>query len=245
RPDVDLILQGVGSADLPPLKFDPDTDPVFLTHHPNWSLKGLELVPVGLTFRAWREGRPDPPLLLPAERLDGEDDALVPREYLTQNLIGQFHYMLGITFEERDWLRARGEFRRATEASPDNDVLFFNLGLIYRRNGLLDESRAAFERCRAINPRHLASASRPTAEAKIAEVAQEEKRVAAIETEIGAQAAAASGGAEAGSVPWHLAMAELLDQRGETAAARGHRLRALAGEGSVGEQPPQGWRPPR
>ncbi|MBI3449004.1 MAG: DUF2723 domain-containing protein [Acidobacteria bacterium] len=227
RPDVDLILQGVGSADLPPLKFDPDTDPVFLTHHPNWSLKGLALVPVGLTFRAWREGRPDPPLLLPADRLAGEADPRVPREYLTQNLIGQFHYMLGITFEGRDWLRAREEFRRATAASPDNDVLFFNLGLIYRRNGLLDESRSAFERCHAINPRHLASASKPTAEAKIAEVAQEEKRVAAIETEIGAQAAAASGGAEAGSLPWHLAMAALLDARGEAAAARGHRLRAL------------------
>ncbi|MCI0410980.1 MAG: DUF2723 domain-containing protein, partial [Acidobacteria bacterium] len=50
RPDVDLILQGVGEADLPPLKFNPDTDPLFFTHHPNWSIQGLEMVPVGLVF---------------------------------------------------------------------------------------------------------------------------------------------------------------------------------------------------
>lgn len=230
RPDVDLILQGVGSAELPPLKFNPDTDPVFLTHHPNWNIPSLALVPVGLTFRAWRSGRPDPPLLLPAARLEGETDPRVPKEYLTQNLIGQFHYMLGVTFEERDWRRARAEFRLAALASPDNDVLFYNLGLIYRRNGLLDDALGAFVRSREINPRHLASASRPTASGKIEEVATEKARVEKVDAELAASPELA--GAAPGSPDYHLRMAALLDRRGEAAAARGRRLAALEWETS-------------
>ena len=176
RPDVDLILQGVGDPDLPPLRFNPDVDPVFLTHHPNWRMSGLEIVPVGLVFRAWRAGRPRPDPVLPAPGLDGEIDPRVPKDHLTQNLIGQFHYMLGVTFEERDWSRARREFDLAAASAPDNDVLFYNLGLIFRRNGLLDEALAAFRRSQAINPRHLASPSRPRASDRIVEAEEEKAR---------------------------------------------------------------------
>ena len=56
RPDVDLVLQGVGGADLPPLRFNPDSEPLFFTHHPNWRLPALDIVPVGLVFRALRAG---------------------------------------------------------------------------------------------------------------------------------------------------------------------------------------------
>lgn len=179
RPDVDLVLQGVGDADLPPLRFDPDRDPLFFTHHPNWGVPGLDVVPVGLVFRIVREGSPPPKLALPATPLPGEDDPRVPKDYLTRNLIGHFHYMLGVTFEERDWLRARQEFEAAARAAPDNDVLFYNLGLIYRRNGLLDDAIAAFERSHAINPRHLPSGSRPRASERIAELAAERERLGA------------------------------------------------------------------
>ena len=57
RPDVDLVLEGVGGSLPPSLTFNPDNDPLFLTHYPNWSVKGLEIVPVGLVFQTWREGR--------------------------------------------------------------------------------------------------------------------------------------------------------------------------------------------
>jgi hypothetical protein len=144
RPDVDLILQGVGKADLPPLRFDPDEDPLFFTHHPNWDLPELEIVPNGVVYRAWRRGRPWPEPFVPRTTLAGEDDARVPKDYLTQNLIGHFHYTLGFTFEQRDWKRACEEFRKAAQASPENDVLFYNLGLVYVRNGFYDEALAAF-----------------------------------------------------------------------------------------------------
>jgi hypothetical protein len=221
RPDLDLILQGVGGADLPPLHFDPDTDPLFMTHHPNWSFEGLEVVPVGLVFRTVRSGRPLPDPVLPAEELPGESDPRVPKDYLTQNLIGQLHYMRGLTFETRSWPRAEHEFERARKAAPENDVLFFNLGLIYTRNGLLEEAERAFVRSHEINPRHLATAGKVRASDKIAVTRAERERVARLE-----RALAARTDAPAGSPSYHRQMAELLAGAGEPAAARGHWLRA-------------------
>jgi tetratricopeptide (TPR) repeat protein len=225
RPDVDLILQGVGEADLPPLKFNPDSDPLFFTHHPNWSIQGLEMVPVGLVFQTVRSGRPWPPPVLPKSELEGERDPRVPKDYLTQNLIGQFHFMIGSSFESRDWPRAAKEFEAALKAAPDNDVLFYNLGLIYHRNGLFDEALAAFERSREINPRHVASRSRVRAADRVKEVRAEVERLRKIEGALSPDVGTARG-----TAVYDLHLAQLLDERGETLAARGHRLRALVQE---------------
>jgi tetratricopeptide (TPR) repeat protein len=225
RPDVDLILQGVGNPSLPPLRFNPDTEPLFFTHHPNWNLPALESVPVGLVFRAVRREQPLAPLAVAVTELDGEHDPNVPKDYLTQNLIGHFHYMLGSTFEDRDWPRARREFQAAAAASPDNDVLFYNLGLIFRRDGLLDEAAAAFGRSHAINPRHLASAGRPRAADRLAEVMVEQGRLAAIERSLAADGSLQTITPD--TPAYHRRLAELLVARGEPLAARGHRLRAL------------------
>ena len=230
RPDLDLVLQGVGAADLPPLRFDPDRDPLFFTHHPNWSLPALEVVPVGVVFRVVRAGAPRPDPVLPQGSLAGEDDPRVPKDYLTQNLIGHFHYMLGVSFEERDWLRARGEFEAAVRAAPGNDVLFFNLGLIYSRSGLYDDALAAFERSHAINPRHLPSGTRPRASERIAEVTAERERLATVEASLAGGKAVRE--TVEGSAARELAWAELLESRGERVAARGHRLRARQLEAS-------------
>jgi len=177
RPDVNLILQGVGGTHLPPLHFDPDTDPVFFTHHPNWKEQRLVLLPVGQAFRAVRAGRSAKRLEGLPQEFPGENDPRVPKDYLTQNLIGQFHYMQGMTYEVSDWPRARREFERAARAAPHNDVLFYNLGLLYRRNGFLDEALAAFRRSQAINPRHLASHGEPLAADRIREVEQQQSRL--------------------------------------------------------------------
>src|SRR5262249_25492933 len=135
RPDVNLIMQGVGAPERPPLRFNPDSDPIFFTHHPNWKRPDLDIVPVGLVFEARRAGQIRPEPKIPLWQLPGEDDPAVPKDDLTQNLIGELHYMLGFTLAAHDWHRAEHEFALAKAAAPGNDVLFYNLGLIYERNG--------------------------------------------------------------------------------------------------------------
>ncbi len=179
RPDIDLILQGVGGVSLPPLRFNPDTEPLFFTHHPNWHIPGLQIVPIGVIFQVMRTGKPPPASVLSVAELPGEADPRVPKDYLTQNLIGQFHYMLGFTHARSDWPRAVREFRLAAAAAPHNDVLFYNLGLLYQRAGLLNEALAAFRQSHSINPRHLASHSRPRAGDRIAEIEAALKRESA------------------------------------------------------------------
>ena len=219
RADVDLILEGIGGAELPPLRFDPDKDPLFFTHHPNWRLPELQLVPVGLVFQTLRAGRPWPAPVVPKTELEGESDPRVPKDYLTQNLIGHFHYMLGATYETRDWPRAWREFRAAERAAPENDVLFYNLGLIYGRNGLFEEALAAFGRSHAINPRYIASRDRVRAADRMAEIRVEVERLKAIEAEIAARIP--------DSAVEHAPMADELERHGEPLAARGRRLRDL------------------
>ncbi len=222
RPDVHLVLQGVGAAHLPPLHFDPERDPAFFTHHPNWNLPQLELRPVGAVFQALRPGMRANHLIAAGDRLEGEDDPKVPKDFLTQNLVGHYHYMLGVTAEVLDWRRARREFRHAADAAPSNDVLFYNLGLIFRRNGWLDEALEAFEHSQAINPRHLASHGRPRASERILELKAEKARLQALERTLEPIAAAA------GSPAFHRLRAEQLERHGERVAARGHRLRGAS-----------------
>jgi len=226
RPDVDLILQGVGGEKLPPLHFDPDTDPLYFTHHPNWDLPALRIAPHGLVFRTVRAGAPEPKPVVVKAQLDGEMDPRVPKDYLTQNLIGHFHYMRGLTYESGDWLSARREFERAETASPDNDVLFFNLGLIYRRNGLVDDAIASFARSDAINPRWIANKTKPRASDKIRETTAEKRRLETLVRSL-VQEDATLAAMASGSAAWHARLAEALDRRAEPVAARGHRLLAL------------------
>jgi tetratricopeptide (TPR) repeat protein len=226
RPDIDLIMQGVGDADLPALHFNPDQDPLFFTHHPNWGFQGIDMVPVGLLFQTVRSGQPWPEPAVLKLRLDGGDDPAVPKDYLTRNLVGHFHYMQGITYERRDWPRAQAKFQRATEIASENDVLFYNLGLIYRRNGLARRALTAFERSAAINPRHIAS-NRPVRPAqRVAEARQDVERLEALEERLVALAGFDVQSLQGGGADHHLRLAELLEEHGEPLAGRGHRLLA-------------------
>ena len=225
RPDVNLVMQGAGNAELPPLRFDPDSEPLYFTHHPNWDLPALEIVPMGVVYQAHRRGEPLPEAQVSRTRLDGELDDDVPKDYLTGNLIGHFHYTRGFAFERRDWLQAAEAFAEAAAAAPDNDVLFYNLGLVYARNGLFDEALKAFERSDAINPRHIASTSRPRAAEKLTRTRDEIARLARVLADAGLSPA--SDAASDWSPAMHEEMATVLDSKGESIAARGHRLRAL------------------
>lgn len=222
RPDIDLILQGVGRAELPPLRFDPDTDPLFFTHHPNWELPDVSVVPTGLTFAVRRAGRPPRPVTIRRWELAGEHDPKVPKDYLTQNLVGHFHYMLGFTLENRDWPQAEDQFSRARRSAPANDVLFYNLGLIYARNGLFERSLESFERSWAINPRHIATRKEVRASDRIAEARHELERLRSVEAEL--QQRPELKELDRDSAAYHSALSRLLAERGMQIASRGHNL---------------------
>lgn len=170
RPDVRLLAQGVAEAHLPPLRFDPDESRLFFTHHPNWRQAELDVVPEGLAFHVVRRGTPPRVVDIGSRELDGENDPEVPKDYLTRNLIGEFHFMLGLGLEATDWTEALGEFERAATSAPDNDVLFYNLGLVYARNADLPRALAAFERSAAIQPRPLAGRPGVRASDRAAEI---------------------------------------------------------------------------
>ncbi|MGH9391234.1 MAG: hypothetical protein ACRD1Z_16620, partial [Vicinamibacteria bacterium] len=181
RPDVGLIMQASAGPERVSLSFDPDEDALFFTHHPNWRVPDLEVVPAGLAFRIARAGAHRTPLMVPTGELEGEADPGVPRDYLTRSLIGHYHYMLGATYAEIDWARAEKELRSAAEVACDDDVLFYNLGLLYSRKGLYVEAFDAFRRSRAINPRPLAGTPSASAERRIDEVRRELESMAASE----------------------------------------------------------------
>ena len=169
RPDVDLIQQGIGGADLPPLRFDPDRDALFFTHGPNWRRQPLAAVPVGLAFRVVRAGSAPPPRLAMPEALAGERDAAVPRDYLTRSLLGHFHLMRALTLEPSDWPRSRLEIEEAARVAFDDEATLYNAGLVCARNGLHRRAAELFADCVAISDRPLPSPSHPRARDRLEE----------------------------------------------------------------------------
>ena len=129
--------------------------------------------------------------------------------------------MLGTTFAGRDWPRALAELDQAAAAARDNDVLFYNLGLLYTRNGLYSEAFDAFRRSTAINPRPLPGSSKASARDRLDEVRRELDRLGAIELTLQNELP------PLGTRERALAFAERLDALGEHLAARGYRIRTL------------------
>ena len=232
RPDVELILQGV-DQDKPNVSFNPDYDAVYFAHDPLWNVSGLEIVPVGLGYRAFRAGAAHPePSMPPA--IDGESDESVPKDFLTRNLLGNYHFMEAVSFESREWPRANRALERALEVAPKSDIVAHNVGLIYARNGWFDEGLKAYERCHAINPRGLVQATRSAradekGRVSCGDAAEQLRglrdRIQLIQESIVVDPAFRAG--QRGAAAWELEIAARLDALGEPVAARGHRLRAV------------------
>jgi tetratricopeptide (TPR) repeat protein len=195
--------------------------PLYLTRHPDLEGPPSDIVPMGIVLRA---GVPAP-AVIPFTALPGEGDPWVPKDPQTQALIGRFHFLLGLTFEDRDWLRARREMASAAAAAANDAGLFYDLGAVLTRNGLLEEAREHFARSANIDPRHQPVMGRPLAVARMAEVDAERIRVDGVERALASDPELRAVGAD--PVARHQRLAELFERRGETVAARGHRRRAL------------------
>ena len=107
-------------------------------------------------------------------------------------------------------------------------MLFYNLGLIFSRDGLYADALAAFRRSAEINPREIASLSKPRAADRVQEVAGELDRLEKLEERLVAGSAGVPPAA--GSAADHRRRAALLAGQGETVAARGHLLLAEEAE---------------
>ena len=236
RPDIRLIQQGVSEGAKAPLRFDPQSDALYFTHHPNWNNPNLQIEPWGLAYRVVAPGPPGAvPALDPVTQaivrgdhphikslLEAEANPKIPKDYLTRNLLGQSHFMRGVTLEAREWPAAQQELLLAQAAADQNDVLFYNVGLIYRRNGLHERALEAFERSHQINPRSILGGRGASAWLEVEAERKELERLQSIEQQILDQIGTLPDG-----VQRHLQLAQAFAQLGEAAAARGHQLRAL------------------
>jgi tetratricopeptide (TPR) repeat protein len=228
RPDVDLIREGIGSAVLPPLAFDPEREALFFTHPPPWTGGPLRAVPVGLVFRAWPADAATPPPKGPAppDELPGEDSRAVRADSMSRRLVGHFHLVLGLTELERGHLdAARGHLDRARAAASDDVVVVTNVGMAWASYGLYDEAVAALEAAERVDRRARTAAPDPDGPSSAAALRRERDRLASVVARLSATPAVREAPQEALR---HARLADLLAARGEQRAATAQRLRAGA-----------------
>ena len=225
RPDVKLVTPGVANSAPAALDVDPTRGAVLFTHPPGQQVEGVHFVPVGLAFQTASIDAPLPKVLVQKTELDGENDPSVPKDYITRQLLGDFHLMIGTTLERESWRAARREFDLATRAAPDYLPLHYNLAITYANNGLFDEAIESLRIANEIAPRGFprADGSRVNPGERIRVIETERNRVRVIEQEI---VASDLGQVPSDSAEYHRAMASFLALKGETLAASGHRFRA-------------------
>jgi len=83
------------------------------------------------------------------------DDALELCEHIIALEEGHVsaNILLGrILIQKGDYLRAVPALKRAERAKPDNPEVHFYLGQAYEKRGLMDEARAAYEKCLSVAP---------------------------------------------------------------------------------------------
>ncbi len=223
RPDLELILEGGGSARPVRLAWNLEDEPIFFTHPTGPDTPGVELLPVGLLWVTVEPGE-EPALRLPSRlELPQERETGIPRDYLTDNLIAHFHYMLGMTHERLDWPRAMRHWQRATEFGAEDDLLFFNLGQLFWRNGQPERALAAFRRAAEINPRHLMTPDRVEPSQRVRDLEREVTWVRNLEAELARRSGLAGPPTNAEQ---HRAFAAELERAGVPLLAHGHRLQA-------------------
>ena len=118
RPDIDLILQGVGEAHLPPLRFDPDADPLYFTHHPNWEIPELEIVGTGLAFRIRRRGSGVPEPIIPKARARRRDGSIRSKGLPDAEPDRSFPLHAGCDLRAPELAQGRGSVRQSSAVSP-------------------------------------------------------------------------------------------------------------------------------
>ncbi|MCD6459245.1 DUF2723 domain-containing protein [bacterium] len=141
----DVKMYEMGMNELAPFEFNPKDNPTFFTHYNDFKGTNLSLVPTGLVYQA----------LTPDMRADMIKDwdkfkirPMEPDEmYLNYNcrcMLADYYFMIGVNKQRESFKKALSYYEKACRIAYDNDVVHYNAGLVYLREGLLEKAREMF-----------------------------------------------------------------------------------------------------
>ncbi len=137
RPDVKLFE--VGMNQLSAFEFDPRKNPTFFTHYNDLGVPELNLIPDGLVYQVVTSDMTPPPIHSAQELLDTfslktlQQDKPVYLDYLSRCMLGDYYFMIAANVHRKSFKDALPLYRKAGEIAYNNDVVHYNLGLVYGR----------------------------------------------------------------------------------------------------------------
>lgn len=153
RPDMKLFELGMN--ELPPFEFNPRTDPTFFTHYNDFGIADLRFVPYGLVYQV-----ATPDMLVPhfedwsQFELTNLTAKPVYFDYLCRCLAGDYYFMIAANLHRKSFEDALPFYLKAVEMAYDNDVIHYNLGLVFEREGYYKEAIEQFKRVRQIDKKN-------------------------------------------------------------------------------------------
>ena len=159
RPDIKLFE--VGMNQLSAFEFDPRKNPTFFTHYNNLGVDELHLIPDGLVYKVVTSDMTPPPIRSAQELLDTlslktlEQDKPVYLDYLSRCMLGDYYFMLAANVHRKSFKDALPLYRKAGEIAYDNDVVHYNLGLVYGREQEYYDAMQEFKTVLAIDRKNI------------------------------------------------------------------------------------------
>ncbi len=139
RPDITLYAMGMN--ELHPFRFQPKANPTFFTHYNELGTSELSLLPRGLVYQvATQDMKVEPitdPKLFHVRNLD---DKPVYFDYLCRCLAGDYYFMRAANFHEIAFEDALPYYNKALKIAYDNDVMHYNMGLVFLRENMFQEA---------------------------------------------------------------------------------------------------------
>jgi len=143
RPDIKMFEMGMN--ELAPLEFNPKDNPTYFTHYNEFKGTDLSLVPTGLVYKALT---PD----MQADMVtDWDKFKIRPMEpdemnlnYNCRCMLADYYFMVAGNLHRENFQKAVPYYEKACRIAYDNDVVHYNLGLVYLREGRFHKAREMF-----------------------------------------------------------------------------------------------------
>lgn len=155
RPDMKLFE--VGMNQLAAFEFHPKKTPTFFTHYNNLGTTDLQLVPDGLVYKVITPDMDAPSIMSADELLEKYELTTITGskpvylDYLSRCMVGDYYFMLAVNVHRKSFADALPLYLKAAEAAYDNDVVQYNLGLVFGREQRYFEAMQQFKKVLAID----------------------------------------------------------------------------------------------